>query len=124
MAAQLLKGLTTPADAVPQPGPAEPSEPAAPVDAAAIVGSWRSSRPDGSKFQLTLGRDNKFVWKFNQADKEQQMTGNYTLANNFLILSASDKNSLVGQVAMLPGDKLQFRLSGGNPADPGLTFTR
>jgi hypothetical protein len=102
----------------------DPAQPPQPVDEQAIVGDWKANRPDGSKFELNLTGDKKFQWSFNQKDKQQQLKGTYTLANNFLILSASDQNSLIGQVAMQPGNKLQFRLAGGNPADPGLTFTR
>ncbi len=121
LAAQLLKGLTTRGD-VPQPGP--PAEPAKPVDAASVVGSWKSSRPDGSTFEMSLGADNKFSWKFNQQDKQQAMNGTYTLADNYLILKASDQNALVGQVELAANNQLKFKLAGGNPADPGLTFTR
>jgi hypothetical protein len=73
---------------------------------------------------LALTKDNKFSWKFTQQDKTQELNGTYTLANNYLILSANDQNALVGQVAMEPGDKLKFKLAGGAPSDPGLSFTR
>lgn len=121
LAAQLYKGLTTPAD-VPQPGP--PAEEAAPVDATSLVGSWKSSRPDGSKFEMNLAADNKFSWNFTQQDKKQSMKGTYTLADNYLILKASDQNALVGQVELAANNQLKFKLAGGNASDPGLTFTR
>jgi hypothetical protein len=126
LAAQLLKGLTTKPGANPPPTQASTaaSPPAAPVEAASIIGNWKSSRDDGSKFELNLTKDNKFSWKFTQEDKQQQLSGTYTLANNYLILSASDQNALVGQVAMAPGNKLRFKLAGGAPNDTGLTFTR
>ncbi len=128
LSAQLLKGLTTPpkqpGDAATAPAVAATEPPAAPVAAASLIGSWKASRPDGSRFELDLTPENKFSWKFSQQDKQQNITGSYTLANNFLILSASDQNALVGQVAMQPGNKLKFKLAGGNPAEPGITFTR
>ena len=119
LASQLLKGLATPADAGPLP--AAPSRPA---ERAKLLGHWRASRADGSSFDLDLTDDNKFRWHFKQQDREQQFAGNFTLANNFLILSASDQNALVGQVSLETDNKLKFRLAGGNPAEPGLTFTR
>jgi tetratricopeptide (TPR) repeat protein len=135
LAAQLLKGLTTPASAPSNPGDLaggpEPSAsqgpaliPAAPVELASIVGHWQATRPDGSKFSLNLAADNKFSWDFTQQDKQQKLVGTFTLADNYLILKASDQNALVGQVALEPGDKLVFKLAGGSPNDPGLTFTR
>ncbi|MES1213534.1 MAG: tetratricopeptide repeat protein, partial [Singulisphaera sp.] len=129
LAAQLLKGLKkSPQDdaaagpALATPGATTP--PATPVEPAMIVGNWKASRDDGSTFELNLGADKHFTWKFNQDSKEQTLQGTYTLANNFLILSASEQNTLVGQVVLAPGDKLKFKLAGGAPNDPGLTFSR
>ncbi|HEX4145316.1 MAG TPA: tetratricopeptide repeat protein [Pirellulales bacterium] len=134
LATQLLKGLTTPASPTSNPadlaGGFEPSAatgpallPSTPVELSSIVGHWQASRPDGSKFALTLGADNKFTWDFTQQDKQQKLVGTFTLADNYLILKASDQNALVGQVALEPGDQLIFKLAGGSPNDPGLTFT-
>jgi len=52
-----------PEDAGNQP-PAQPIADAAPVDPAALLGSWRASRDDGSKFDLTLKPDKSFTWTF------------------------------------------------------------
>lgn len=122
LAAQLLQGLTTPAK---QPPPSnQPPAPARPVDTESLVGHWKASRPDGSSFDLDLQPDKKFTWRFQQKDQVQEFSGTYTLANNFLILAAGDQNSLVGNVALEERDKLSFRLAGGNPSEPGLSFTR
>jgi Tetratricopeptide repeat len=126
LSAQLLKGLKNPPSDQAPTGPelAEPALPTTPVESSMVLGSWKSSRSDGSKFELSLTKDNKFSWKYSQDGKDQQLKGTYTLANNYLILSATNQNALVGQVAMEPGDKLKFKLAGGAPSDPGLTFTR
>jgi len=127
LAAQLHKGLTAKPDDKNASGPAiapSATPAAAPVEQASVIGEWKSSRDDGSQFELTLTKDNKFTWKFTQADKVQNLSGTYTLANNYLILSASDQNALVGQVAIEPGNKLKFKLAGGSPSDEGLLFTK
>jgi tetratricopeptide (TPR) repeat protein len=124
LSAQLLKGLTTRSENQ-QAAPAGPELPTGePVEAESLVGNWKASRPDGTEIELSLTKDNKFNWNFSQDDKKQQLKGTYTVANNYLILAASGQNALVGQVALTPGDKLKFKLAGGSPADPGLTFTR
>ena len=122
LSAQLLKGLKNPpSDQAPaEPELAAPALPTTPVEPAMVLGSWKSSRADGSKFELSLTKDNKFSWKFSQDGKDQQLKGTYTLANNYLILSANNQNALVGQVAMQPGDKLQFKLAGGAAERPGI----
>lgn len=124
LAAQLLRGLSTPSEDQP-PAAAPDTAPAQPVELAELVGQWRSSRSDGSKFELKLTDDNQFTWKCTQRDNKQQLlSGTYTLADNYLILTARDQNALVGRVAMEPGDKFKFKLAGGSPNDPGLTFAR
>ncbi len=123
LSGQLLKGITTrPEDQ--QAAPALEAPAAEPVGAESLVGNWRANRSDGAAFELDLTADNHFAWRFSQQDKQQQLRGTYTVANNFLILSASGQNALIGQVALEPGDKLKFKLAGGSAADPGLTFTR
>jgi tetratricopeptide (TPR) repeat protein len=127
LATQLLKGIQSHSNKEPPPeGPdlAPETPPAAPVQPDSVIGDWKASREDGSSFQLRLGQDKKFSWQFTQDGKQQKLSGTYTLANNFLILSASNQNALVGQVAMEPGNKLNFKLAGGSPSDPGLIFTR
>ena len=133
LAAQLLKGLTTPASPGGDPNnpaapggaaPEGPSLPTTPVQQSDVVGHWKASRPEGSKFEMTLGADNKFTWQFSQPDgKQQKLSGTYTLADNYLILKAGDQNALVGQVGMESAGKLIFKLAGGSPQDPGLSFT-
>jgi tetratricopeptide (TPR) repeat protein len=122
LSAQLLKGLTTPNADQPPPQTAPP--PSEPVDSRALAGSWQASRPDGSRFELYLGADGKFDWKYAQQDKQQHLSGTFTLADNYLILTARDQNALVGHVELAAGDKLKFKLAGGSPSDPGLTFSR
>jgi tetratricopeptide (TPR) repeat protein len=122
LAAQMLKGLTTPQSA--EPPPAQPALPSTPVNPAALAGNWKATRPDGSSFGLNLSSDNKFTWNVNQGGKQQQLTGTYTLANNLLILQANNQDTLIGQVAMDDSNHLRFKLPGGNPADPGLSFVR
>jgi tetratricopeptide (TPR) repeat protein len=124
LAVQLLKGLTTPEQSPKEQQTAGPKLPSEPVEASSLVGSWQAVRPDGSKLELNLDKDNKFSWKVTSKEKNQQLNGTYTLANNYLILSASDEDALIGQVALETPERLKFKLAGGSPGDPGLTFTR
>ena len=128
LAAQLLRGLTTPANpasAVAAQPAGQPTGPSQPIDPAALAGNWQATRPDGSAFGLKLAPDNNFTWQFSQQGKQPQtLTGTYTVANNYLILKASDQNTLLGQVAMVDPNRFTFKMAGDNPADPGRAFTR
>lgn len=124
LSAQMVKTLTPPADGETAPAPADTAVVTTPVEADKLVGSWKAAQPDGSVVALTVTADNKFSWKFTQNKKPQEFTGTSTLADNLLILRPADGPPLVGQVAMLADNKLNFRLDANNPGDPGLTFVR
>ena len=69
-----------------------------------------------------LAKDGKYTWKFAQNGKPQEFSGDYTVADNLLILKQGDIPVMVGQVTPLADDRFNFKLPGDNPSDPGLTF--
>jgi hypothetical protein len=103
--------------------PTSTTAPAAkPLDAATLAGVWTSSRADGTTITLTLGPDARYTWNVAQKGKPQEFSGNYTLADNLLILKEGNSPVMVGQVTTLSGSRFNFKLAGDNPSDPGLTF--
>ncbi|HEV3004523.1 MAG TPA: tetratricopeptide repeat protein [Pirellulales bacterium] len=107
-----------------QPPPDQPLAEAEPVDPAALAGSWRSSRDDGSKFSLTLKPDKTFTWKFSQKDHNEVLSGTYSVEQALLILQSKQGGAMLGQVTMASDDAFNFKMPGAPPDDPGLTFTR
>jgi tetratricopeptide (TPR) repeat protein len=122
LAAQLVRSLGGPE--VEEPKPSEPVAPAKPVEGSSIVGKWKSSRPDGSSFGLNLTKDNTYKWEFTKGGKTQAFEGSYSLSDNVLILKQDEQAMMVGQLTMSAANKMNFKLAGNNPADPGLTFTK
>jgi hypothetical protein len=113
---------------MPQP-PQEPKPGAAPgakpVDPAAIAGTWRASREDGSKFELILTKDGTFTWKFSQKQQPgQEFTGKYTVEVNVLALEKNEGGSLVAEVTSTGAKTFNFRLVGAPSEDKGLDFSR
>ena len=86
------------------------------------MGDWKATRADGANIALSLTKDGQYTWKYGQAGKEQQFDGPYTVADNLLILKKGETPVMIGQVSLLPNDQFNFKLPGGNPSDPGLTF--
>jgi tetratricopeptide (TPR) repeat protein len=123
LSAQLLASLTAPPGAEP-PGPVAPAAPARPVDAASLVGDWQARQPDGSTILLRLTGDSTYVWRFTRQGQTQEHSGTYALADNMLILKQGDAPAMAGQVTLLGDGRLNFKLANGNPADPGLTFSK
>jgi tetratricopeptide (TPR) repeat protein len=123
LSAQLLASLTNPADAD-EAKTNEPAAPPKPADAAALTGNWKSTRSDGAIIALNLAADGKFTWKYAQKDKPQEFGGEYSVADNLLILKQNNNPIMVGQVTPLSGNRFNFKLAGDNPNDPGLTFSK
>jgi hypothetical protein len=127
---------------------------AAPIDPAALVGTWKAARDDGSMFELTLGKDSTFDWKFSQNQQQtpaaaasrqrdsdqnflnpaltrvadsrgpQEFGGTYTIENNVLALQRKNGGSLIAEVTPGSDKNFNFKLLGGPADDPGLTFSR
>jgi tetratricopeptide (TPR) repeat protein len=118
LSAQLLAALTT----TEAPKPAAPAASEKPVEAAALVGDWKADRPDGGVIALKLSKDGKYTWTFTQKGKSQEFSGDYSVADNLLILKKDNNPVMVGQVAMTSDKGFNFKMPGENPADPGLAF--
>jgi len=127
---------------------------AAPIDPATLVGTWKASRDDGSMFELTLGKNSTFDWKFSQKQQQtpaavatrqrdsdqnflnpalkrvadsrgpQEFGGTYTIENNVLALQRKNGGSLIAEVTPGGDKNFNFKLLGGPADDPGLTFSR
>ncbi len=112
------------------PNPLPPTEVAEaptlpPVDKNLLPGTWNASRPDGSKFRLTLTADGQFSWKFSLPNqKGDEFAGTYTTDGPMLVLERKEGGALAG-TAKFDGDgKMNFKLVGGPPDDQGLDFGR
>ena len=101
-----------------------PAQPATPVTAAQIAGTWQAARPDGGKISLSLGSDSKYDWRYTANGKTQDFNGTYQLADNVLILRQGTNPAMVGQVTPLGNSGFNFKVAGDNPSDPGVTFRR
>lgn len=118
--AQLVPPQLVPA----QPVPSQTAADKKPVDAAALVGSWHSSRSDGSKFDLNLAQDKTFAWKFSQQQRGEDFSGTYMTEGALLVLQRTNGGALVGQIALDGTDRFSFKLLGAPADDAGLAFHR
>jgi tetratricopeptide (TPR) repeat protein len=139
VAARLLQGLTgeglpeiersplpqdLPADAdspLLLPAPADGEAGRAPA-ADALVGAWSASRDDGAKFSLKLNDDGRFTWTFSHRDQTSELTGQYKLTDDLLILESEQGGAMIGRVNETDDNQFRFRLVGAPENDPGLTF--
>jgi len=100
-----------------------PSEKA--IDPAMLVGKWKATRDDGSKFDLTLRDNSTFIWKFSPPKGESnEFSGKYTVEGNVLALERKEGGSMVGEVAPRSEREFNFKALGAPPEDAGLDFVR
>jgi tetratricopeptide (TPR) repeat protein len=119
-----LLGLSSPPDQdVPKPTPKPPLEGDQLVKAEQLVGVWTAPGSGGSKFQMTLGKDSSFAWKFTSGKKSDEINGVYAVEQNNLALEVDDGSVMLAEIA-LTGNQLKFKVIGGEPNDPGLTFMK
>lgn len=65
-----------------------------------------------------------YSWKFTKSGKVQSYTGECTIADGLLILTQNGSPVMIGQVTFSDASHFNFKLTGENPADPGLAFSR
>ena len=121
LSAQLLAMLTPSKRRRPRPPPpAGPAAPAKPVDGRRpgrrLEGqSPRRRRPS----RLSLTKDGKYTWKFDQQGKPQEFSGPYAVADRLLILKKGDTPVMIGQVSSL-ANGVQFQAARRQPQRSGL----
>jgi len=106
---------TTPAE----PAPADVESPD--IAPETVVGNWTSDRGDQGKIELNLGQDNKFTWKYTGPSSTEEFSGTYSVGGNILTLIDTNGQPMVGNLTQVDGG-FNFRLTGGDPNDPGITF--
>lgn len=125
LSAQLVTSLTGPARGAPL-AQLQPVNPGQAVDPRFLIGNWSSSRNDGSSFNLSLGADRTYRWRYFAPGVRQpeEFSGTYTLADDILVLSQDGDPTMVGQVTPQANNRFNFKLTGGDQYDPGLDFSR
>jgi tetratricopeptide (TPR) repeat protein len=119
-----LLGLTSKTDEeAAKPSPPPPVADDKLIKAEQLVGTWAAGGSGGSKFQMTLGNDSSFSWKFSSGKKSDEIKGVFAVEQNNLALEVDDGSVMLAEIA-LAGNQLKFKVIGGEANDPGLTFTK
>ena len=120
LAADLVKMYSPQDDAAPAPDTPPPAveKPAYPLEK--LQGDWKASDADG-QFQLTLGKDDKFTWKFTRDGQPQSVSGAYTVRGTNLVMQPDSGGVMLSDIKLKDDGSLLF-----SPIENGrkLTFTR
>jgi tetratricopeptide (TPR) repeat protein len=122
--AQQAAGTETP-QAPPVAPPAETAtNPTSPVKEGKLEGTWVAQPVADTTITLTLQDQGRFAWKVSKQGKDQQFGGKFIYENGILTLvqDQNNNNVMVGNVSWKDDGRFNFKVLGGGPADPGLTF--
>jgi Tfp pilus assembly protein PilF len=89
-----------------------------------IVGNWKAPATGGGTVELSLGKDDRFTWNVARPNKAQSFSGKYELSGTTLVLEYSNGGTMVGRVNAEGQDRFSFKMVGGPPNDPGLSFSK
>ncbi len=112
-----------------QTQPAPPENPAAPIASPGregkLEGSWTAQPGKDVKINLAVQGDGRFVWTVAKGSKDQSFAGKSSFENGILTLvQDQNSNTMVGNVSWTDEGHFTFKVVGGPPSDPGLTFAK
>ena len=91
------------------------------------TGTWTADAGSGTTITVSFPDAKQFVWKVARQGKTQEIRGERTYGKSILTLAPNNQPAqppLVGRVTWQDDSHFNFKLQGGAPGDPGLTFTR
>jgi len=109
---------------------AAPGAPSAPATASAkpgnLVGSWTAQPAADTTISLVFQDESHFTWTVTRQGKTQAFNGTATSDNGIMTMvqDQNKKNVMVGNATWKDDDHFSFKVMGGGPEDPGLSFTR
>ena len=90
-----------------------------------ITGNWKAPKPGGGTIGLTIQADGSFVWSIeDKSGKKDSFDGTFTLDEDLMALNRKSGGALMGKLTALAENSFLFKMVGGPPNDPGLTFKK
>jgi len=91
-----------------------------------LMGTWTAQPAADNTITLTFQDKGHFVWKVSRQGKDQQFEGTSTYDSGILTMvqQPNNNNVMVGNVAWKDDDHFTFKVLGGGPNDPGLSFAK
>jgi hypothetical protein len=134
LSAKLLRqleaaGQNTPGAAsppAPEQAPAPVPADTTPPEGATISGTWNARPGPDPSIALTIEPGGAFTWRVTRQGKGQTQpySGSSTFGAGVLTLAQDNGPALVGRVTWKDPSHMTFRIVGGEPTDPGLSFTK
>jgi tetratricopeptide (TPR) repeat protein len=93
--------------------------------AGTLEGTWTAHPSADTTIAVTFVDKGHFTWKVTRQGKDQQFAGTSSYENGILTLVQDQKsNAMVGNVNWQDATHFTFKVLGGGPTDPGLSFVK
>jgi tetratricopeptide (TPR) repeat protein len=89
-----------------------------------LEGTWTAQPAPDTTISLTFQDQGHFTWKVSHQGQDRQFNGNSSYVNGILTLAQDQNNAMVGSINWQDENHFQFKVLGGGPSDPGLSFTK
>jgi hypothetical protein len=91
-----------------------------------LEGTWTAQPTSDTAITLSFPQQGRFAWKVVHQGKEQQFTGKFTSESGIftLVQEPNSNNVMVGNVTWSDDGHFNFKVLGGGPGDPGLSFAK
>ena len=90
-----------------------------------LDGSWMAQPDKDVKITLAFQPDGNFAWSVGRQGKKQQFAGKSSYENGILtMVQDKNNNTMVGNVSWTDENHFTFKIMGGAPNDPGLSFAK
>jgi tetratricopeptide (TPR) repeat protein len=90
-----------------------------------LDGTWTAKPTTDTTITLSVQSDGRFSWSVDRQGKNQQFAGKSSYENGILTLvQDQSNNTMVGNVEWTDETHFHFKVPGGGPDDPGLSFAR
>jgi len=101
-----------------------PDTPASPGQEGKLAGTWTAQPSKDTTITVSFQDQGHFTWKVAHQGQDHQFQGESSYVNGILTMAQDENNAMVGDVVWQDPNHFQFKVLGGGPSDPGLTFTK
>ncbi len=115
---------TPPTENAPAPAPSVASNPAPTGKEGNLQGTWTAQPSKDTTITVNFQDKGHFTWKVAHQGQDHQFQGDSSYVNGILTLAQDQNNAMVGDVNWQDPNHFQFKVLGGGPSDPGLTFAK
>jgi tetratricopeptide (TPR) repeat protein len=108
----------------PAPETPTPASPSASARERKLEGTWTAQPSPDTRITLSFQDPEHFTWKVSHNGQEREFKGSSSQANGVLTLAQDQNNAMVGSINWPDDNHFQFKVLGGGPSDPGLSFAK